>query len=245
MRRSPSDVPSATRAERPHLGRRAGWYTGAVGARFLDDAARDAFRETIEELEGSSAVEVVVALRRRSAGYLHANLIVGLVVAFAGLAVMLFSPYPFSLLAILLDPFVVGAGAGALVELLPQVKRLLTPAKVRRRHVAHAAHAAFVERGVHNTIDRSGLLVYISWLEREVALVADWNLEQAYGAEALRRAAAALTQAMPGGGVAVARALAALGADMAAAMPRRDGDLNELPDALDSDLPAPPRRPSS
>ncbi len=216
-----------------------------MSARFLDDEARAAFKQTIEDVEAASAVEVVVAMRRRSSGYLHANLIVGAIIAFAALAAMLFSDYPFSLPAILCDPFGAGALAGALVELLPGVKRVLTPARVRRRHVAHAAHATFVERGVHNTIDRSGLLVYISWLEQQVALVADYGLEQAFGREALRAAEAKLDAAMAGGGAEVARVLAEIGRTMAAGMPRREGDINELPDAIDSDLSSGGRRPSS
>lgn len=207
-----------------------------MGARFLDDEAHAAFKETIEEIESVSAVEVVVAMRRRSAGYLHANLIVGVVVAFVSLAAMLFAAYPFSLLAILVDPFVVGAVAGALVELLPLVKRLLTPERVRRRHVEHAARATFVDRGVHNTTDRSGLLIYISWLEHQVALVADSNLDKTFTAEVLRQAERDLTSAMADGGVAVARELGKLEAALATAMPRRAGDLNELPNAIDSDL---------
>ncbi len=194
------------------------------------------FKETIEEIESASAVEVVVALRRRSASYLHANLIVGVVIAFAGLAAMLFAAYPFSLISILVDPFIVGAVAGALVELLPQVKRVLTPTRVRRRHVDHAARATFVDRGVHNTTDRSGLLVYISWLEQQVALVADSNLQKTFTVEALLQAERDLTAAMSDGGTAVGRELGKLDAALAAAMPRRAGDINELPDALDSDL---------
>ncbi len=207
-----------------------------MGARFLDDEAHAAFKGTIEEIESASAVEVVVALRRRSAGYLHANLIVGAAVAFAGLAAMLFATYSFSLVSILIDPFLVGIIAGALIELLPQVKRVLTPARVRRRQVHHAAHAAFVDRGVHNTTDRSGLLVYISWLEQEVALVADSNLQKAFTVEALHQAERDLTAAMAHGGVAVARELGKLDAAFGTAMPRRAGDINELPNALDSDL---------
>ena len=208
-----------------------------MGARFLDDEARAAFATAVEDIETRSSVEVVIAVRRRSAGHLHANLIVGAIAAFAALAVMLFADTTFGLHAILFDPFVAGILAGALVELLPGVKRLLTPPAVRRRIVAHAAHAAFVERGVHNTVDRSGLLVYISWLEQEVALVADWNLEKAYTPAALREAETRLTAAMKHGGAAVAKALADLGVAFAPLMPRREGDLNELPDAIDSDLP--------
>jgi putative membrane protein len=203
---------------------------------FLDAAARAAFTGAIEDIERGSAAEVVVAVRRRSARHVHANVIVGAAAAFAGLAAMLFSAHEFALGSILIDPFVVGGLAGALVELLPDVKRWLTPRTVRQRAVQAAARAAFVERGVHRTRDRSGVLVYISWLEREVAVVADSGIERAMSAEARTAAARAMTGAIGGGGAAVARELARLAPALAAAMPCRADDINELPDAIDSDL---------
>lgn len=203
---------------------------------FLDAPARAAFEQAISAIEGASSVEVVVAVRRRSASYRHANVAVGGLVAVAGLAVMLFGEHVFALTSILVDPFVLGALAGALVELLPGVKRLLSPASLRHREALRAARATFVERGVHNTRDRSGLLVYLSWLEREAVLVADRELERKLGDDARARAERALTGAMADGGAAVARALAALAPALAAAMPRRADDINELPDAIDSDL---------
>jgi len=208
-----------------------------VGARFLDDEARAAFKEAIEAIENASGVEIVIAIRRKSAGYFHANLIVGLVAAFAGLAVMLFSSASFGLVSILIDPFIAGALAAGAIELTPGIKRLLTPASVRRRHVDQAARATFVDRGVHNTLDRSGLLVYISWLEQQIALVADSALLRSATPEVIAAAQAEANGAMPGGGVAVARALVAYKDLLARAMPRRAEDLNELPDAIDSDFP--------
>ena len=61
--------------------------------------------------------------------------------AIAVASTMLFADASFSLLSILVDPFVVGGGAGALVELLPQVKRWLTPLAVRHRMVSRGADA--------------------------------------------------------------------------------------------------------
>jgi putative membrane protein len=207
-----------------------------VSAQFLDDVARDAFARAVVEIEGRSAVEVVVAVRRASASYRHANVIVGLVAAVAGLATTLFAAHPFSLAAILIDPFVVGLLAGLMVEKLPQLKRRLTPRAALKEHVRRAARATFVERGVHATTGRSGVLVYISWLEQELALIPDLGLAAALGAEALAKAEAALNAVMPGGGAAVAKELEQLAAVMATAMPHRDDDVNELPDAIDSDL---------
>ena len=207
-----------------------------MSARFIDDAARAAFERAIAAIERASAVEVIVAVRRRSAAYLHANLLAGSIAAFAGLAVMLFGDHVFALSSILIDPFVAGALVGAAVELLPGVKRLLAPAAMRHRQVARAARATFVERGVHNTRERSGILVYISWLEREVVLVPDAGLERRLSHEARAHAEQALTAAIPHGGAAVARALEHLATALGAAMPVREGDVNELPDTVDSDL---------
>lgn len=209
-----------------------------MAARFLDDQARKAFAHAIETIENASAVEVVIAVRRRSARYRHANIALGAACAFAGLAVMLFSAHPFHLSAILFDPFIVGLAVAGLVELAPQLKRALTTPAARRREVARAARATFVERGVHATTGRSGLLVYISWLEREVALVPDVGLARALPDGTLVRAENELSAAVRAGGAAVAHRLETLAPELATAMPHQADDINELPDAIDSDLDA-------
>jgi putative membrane protein len=202
--------------------------------RFLDDDARKGFKRAVETVENASAVEVVIAVRHASGTYRHANAIVGGIVAFAALAVMLFAPRSFSLKAILVDPFIVGLLAAWLVEILPTAKRVLTPRTWRRAHVSRAARAAFVERGVHATTGRSGLLVYISWLEHEVALVPDLGLARDVADGVLANAERELSAAMPHG-ARVAAGVEALAPAMATAMPHRDDDVNELPDAIDSD----------
>jgi putative membrane protein len=205
-----------------------------VATRFLDDEARKAFKRAVEAVENATAVEVVIAIRRRSSGYLHANALLGAAAAFAALAYALYGEQTFSLLTILIDPFVLGALAFALTQLAPQLKRGLTPPARRRAHVARAAKAAFVDRGVHNTTGRTGLLVYVSWLEQQVALVADSGLGQALPEGALARAEATLTAEVSRGGAAVARAVEALADELGRAAPHRDDDVNELPDAIDT-----------
>ena len=207
-----------------------------MSARFLDEPARAAFAKAVKAIEDSSAIEVVIAVRRKSAGYRHANAILGILAAFAGLAAMLFADHAFSIPAILIDPFVVGVLAAGLVELAPAIKRVLTPPRIREREVRRGARAAFVERGVHNTRDRSGLLVYISWLEQQAVIVADSGLDRVLPAAAISTVEQALTAVIPRGGAAVAAELEAIIAKIAPGMPRRADDLNELPDAIDHDL---------
>ncbi|MFT3693203.1 MAG: hypothetical protein QM831_08680 [Kofleriaceae bacterium] len=207
-----------------------------MSARFLDDDARAAFARAIRTIEDASAVEVVVALRRSSGPYRVVNALVGTLVAFAALATMLFSEHAFGLASILVDPFVVGIAAAFLVELLPAVRRLLTPAAKRHANVVRAARAAFVERGVHATTGRSGVLVFISWLERDVVLVPDLGLAARLPDGAIEAAQAGLTAKFGEGGAAVGNELAKLADQMAIAMPHQEDDVNELPDAIDSDL---------
>lgn len=207
-----------------------------MAIKFLDAAARAAFTGAIEAIERASAAEVVVAVRRRSSAYLHANVVIGVAAAVASLAAMLFSSHVFALTSILVDPFVAGGVAGAVVELLPGVKRTLSPRGMRHRAVVRAARATFVERGVHRTRDRSGVLVYVSWLEREAVVVADSEIERTLAGEIRDDAARSLTAAIRGGGAAVARELERFAPALAAAMPRREDDVNELPDVIDSDL---------
>lgn len=207
-----------------------------MGVRFLDPEARVAFGHAIEAIERASAVEVVIAVRRRSARYLHVNVAVGAIAAIASLATMLYADHVFALTSILVDPFVVGLAVGGAVELVPELVRLVVSAAARRAQVVRAARATFVERGVHHTTGRSGLLVYLSWTERTVALVADVGLAAALPPGALATAEAELGAAMRTGGVAVATRLAALAPAMARALPHRADDVNELPDAIDTDL---------
>jgi putative membrane protein len=207
-----------------------------VATQFLDAEARTAFAHAVTTIEDSSAVEVVVAVRRASGTYRHANVIAGVVLAFAGLAAMLFADHTFGLVSILVDPFVVGLLGGALVELLPAVKRALTSTARLRASVRQAARATFVERGVHATTGRSGVLVYISWLEQELALIPDLILASSLPEGAIDTAETALRAKMGSGGAAVAVELERLAVQMGVAMPHQADDVNELPDAIDSDM---------
>jgi putative membrane protein len=195
-----------------------------VSAQFLDEAAREAFARAIADIEAASSVEVVVAFRRRSSTYRHANVIVATAAAFASLAIMLFVDHAFSLAAILIDPFLMAVIAGVAVEWLPGVKRVLTRPAMRRAKVERAARATFIERGVHATRDRSGLLVYMSWLEQQIVLVPDVGLRLPEGFEA--------KLSMRDSGVAVAKALGSCASALGELAPRRGDDVNELPDTI-------------
>jgi putative membrane protein len=208
----------------------------------MDAQGAAALRRAVEEIEAASAAEGVVAVRARAERWLDPPLVLSGLAGAGALAAALFVPWEFTLAANLL--YSVGAMvAGAALGLLRPVARLLVPAAARRGRARAAARALFVERAVHATRGRTGVLIYVELAERQVAVVADLAAAKALDAEEGRRAVARVEGALAGGGGAhaLAAALASLTRPLAAALPRAADDENELPDGI-VQLGAAPRR---
>ena len=202
--------------------------------RHLPDDARQALTAAIKACELRSAAEIVVAVRARSASYLHADLIAGAIAAATTLAFLLYSPVAFPLWSFLIDTVIVGALAGLVASRLPALRRLLTTPAARRAWVQRAAQATFFERGVAETTGRTGVLVYVGLTERCAAVVADRGVEAAVDPRAFRHACATIDAAVAheGVGAALAGAIEALGDVLEPALPRSPDDVNELPDEV-------------
>jgi putative membrane protein len=205
-------------------------------AHFLTDETKAAFARAVQAVEAESGAEVVISVRGRSGDYLHVGPWFGALAAVVMLAVVVFSPFEFSGLWIFVDPILVGALFGWLGARTDAVRRALTPRRVRDRWVADAARAAFFERGVRQTSGRTGVLVYLSLLERRAVILADSGcaaeLPSGPWAEATARVDAAM--ARRSGGPEVALAIEGLGPLLAEAVPRSHDDINELPDEVHS-----------
>jgi putative membrane protein len=197
---------------------------------FLTDAAKKALSDAVRDVESRCSAELVVAVRARSGSYLHADLIAGILVALAGLTGLLFSPWPFDLVWFVIDPLLAGALGAFLASRLPAVRRALTFQRVRRRQVETAARATFVEKGVHGTTGRTGVLVYISLLEHEAAVIHDLGVETLATTDGWQLAVEEIEEAVRRGedGVALAALVRALGDVLAPALVRSTHDVDEL-----------------
>jgi putative membrane protein len=203
--------------------------------RFVDDAAKEAFTEAIRTVEAESSVEVVIKVRHHSGSYIHADLLVAIIIGLATLAFMLFSPsLDFSITSLFIDPVIIGAAFGLLSTQLPFVRRHLTPGRRRRRQVREAAESGFFQRGVSHTTGRTGILVYASLLEREVELVCDRGVTEALTDDEIDDHRERLTRALRTDfrGVALAKAVEGLADVCSARLPRAEDDINELPDQV-------------
>jgi putative membrane protein len=200
---------------------------------FFDPGGEDALVSAIKAVEAASSAEVVVVIRRSSGSYRDARAIVGAAFGVATLAFGLFSPWPFPNLSLFVDPVLVGLAAALLTAYVPPLARVVTSRAERDRRVDVHARALFVERGVGNTTGRTGVLVYVSLLERTSRLVADSGVTAKVPAAAwsarvndVERA----THRMKA--TAVASALRELGPVLGECLPCSPDDVNELPDEV-------------
>jgi putative membrane protein len=207
---------------------------------FLTEAGQRALEAAVEAIEAESAAEIVIAVRPRARYALTPHATVGITTAIALLAFTLFSDVEFALWHILVLPIFAGVLGALVVEALPPLYRFLAPPWLRQEHVREAAYAAFVERGVHATRDRTGILIYIALRERMVEIVGDVAIVDELGIETLAAWAGTLEANVPHGAEPFAKALRELAPELARTLPRRDDDIDELANAVHV-FGAPPR----
>lgn len=197
---------------------------------FLTDDAKAAFNEAIATVERRSSAELVVAVRPRSGSYLRVPLAVGAVTAMGTLAALLFVPTEFDLLWFLVDPVLAAVAAAAVAWRFPVWTRLFTREEARRRQVITEARALFVEKHLHQTRGRTGILFYVSLLERLAVLVPDIAVEPLAAEPGWQQVVARLDEAMGRGadGVEVAARLGELAAVLEGPFPCPHDDIDEL-----------------
>ena len=127
--------------------------------------------------------------------------------------------------------FVVGAAIASRVAWL---RLLFTPRRQMRDEVSARARAVFFDQRVHRTAGGTGLLVYVSLYERVAAVLADQSVVDKLGQAALDELCATLTgrlrEVHPAD--ALCSIIGVAGERLAPVLPRAEGDINELPNAL-------------
>ncbi len=201
---------------------------------FLTPDSKTALLEAVRAIESCSSAELVIAVRHRTGSYLHADLLFGILAGTATLAFLLFSPQVFAPIWILIDPVLIGALAGAAASWSTVLRRSFTPLSIRRQRIETAARSTFVERRVHGTTGRTGILLYVSVLEREAALVVDVGVEALAAMDGWKTAVEEIETAVRSkeDGVAVAARIHGLATLLSSALVRGADDVNELPDEV-------------
>jgi putative membrane protein len=196
----------------------------------LDPASAEAVTAAVRELESKSCAEVVVEIRSRSGSYAHAHARFAALCATIAIAGLLLSRWSFHPISVIVDVVIVYAVALFVAKRSDAIARIMTTAKERAAQVRMAAAAAFFERGVASTSRETGVLLYLSLLERRIELLADRGVLESVPTLSWNQLASESRERNAGipellGAI---RSLAPL---VCTHLPRRADDADELPNA--------------
>lgn len=144
----------------------------------FDAAAIRRIGDAVRELESRSAAELVVEIRARSGSYAHADSRFAFALVLASLVVLVFMPLVVPPETVLLDAVVMYIVGIVIARRSDPLRRLFTTSRERMQAVRTHSAALFHDRGVANTSGETGVLFYVSLLERRIEVLADRGLLQ-------------------------------------------------------------------
>lgn len=140
---------------------------------FLQPTFKKKFANVIAQIESTSEVEIVVAIKPISAFYYELYLISGVIFAFITFTFFIFAPLVFGDYLIYMGTiasFFIGISFGFLFKNI--LKNLLSK-KILERNVELMARALFQKGGINHTKEKIGVLILFSLFEKKHFIVAD------------------------------------------------------------------------
>lgn len=200
----------------------------------FNDSEREEIRRAVAAAEATTSGEIVALVvaesdRYREAEVLGGVLLSGLLALVVGIllhhiTVWFFVPAAF----ILFFP------CRLLFVKIPWVKlSVLTRPRLESAVRERCLHA-FYEKGLHRTRDETGVLIFISVLERKVWIIGDRGINEKIAPETWRELARELSVGIREGRacVALVNVIGKCGTSLAEHFPRKEDDINELPDEV-------------
>lgn len=148
-------------------------------SRLFSEADKSRIQAAVVEAEKKTSGEIVPYFVERSDDYEFAEwrggALVGALIAavFAGIHELTTIWLPFDFAGLVLLIMIAVAGGMLLVRFVHPLKRLLAGRTTMAHHVSKRAAEAFVAEEVFHTRDRTGILLFISFLEHQVLVLGD------------------------------------------------------------------------
>ena len=136
-----------------------------------------------------------------------------------------------TMVAAILVMFIVGALVGSK---LGWIRRLFVPRSQMLEEVSSRAREIFFDQRVHHTSGATGMLMYVSLFEHMAVVLGDQEILDRLGQASLDQLCHVLTEGLHDGEAAdaICAVIAEAGNQLSGPLPRADGDVNELQDAL-------------
>ncbi|MFI5311799.1 MAG: TPM domain-containing protein [Gemmatimonadales bacterium] len=196
-------------------------------------AERERIEAAIAALERRSATELVVATVPASDAYIALRLLYAFVLGLIAQGCVHFTRPEIAFAWLSLAQL----GTVVLVFILlgtAPVLRLLLSKPHAHHAVLRRAHEEFFARALFSTRERTGVLIFLSGLERQVVILGDEGIHARVKTQGWEQYVARIVQAIRQGRAAdgVCQVIAELADVLEAAVPRSADDVNELPDTV-------------
>lgn len=205
---------------------------GLKAERFFSAEEKKRIRETTRDVESRTVGEVAVVVVESSDHYFEAEVAGGILLA--SLVSLAISALYFrsSVWFYLPLSFVIFFPARFLFRRVPALKSVFTGVHRKEHAVRLRALRAFYEKGLHNTKRNTGILFFISLIERKVRVLADSGIHEKIGQETLNRLAAKISKGIAEGRACdtLCLAITEAGELLAQHFPKTPDDTNELSD---------------
>lgn len=203
-------------------------------AEFFSDADKELIRRAVADAESRSTGEIATMVvpesdRYREAEQLGALLVTGLVAVIAAVVLHHVTIWTYIPLVCLLFFPILG-----LFRRFPRLKLSFVGPRRQAEAVRDRALRAFYEKGLYRTREETGILVFISLLERKVWILGDRGINGKIPAGSWQSLADELAAGIRSDRAvdALCRVVAACGSELANHFPRRADDRNELSDEI-------------
>ena len=206
-------------------------------------------KKAVHEAQSKTSGEIATAFIKESDDYAVYELIFAVICGFVYFTVLMFFRHPvesmlknmswdysidYLLLFFGFSTFLV-ISLFYLLANLPFIDRLIVPKKVMRIKVNRRAVRYFMESGVYKTKDRTGILIFISALERRVELLADSGISGRIAREKWTDIVDHITAGIKTGSLTghLTQSIEECGSLLAEHFPIQPDDVNEIEDDIE------------
>lgn len=201
---------------------------------FFSEADKERIEQAVKHVETGTIGEVAVMVVDQSSHYREADVLGGFFLASLLSFAVTAAAFESLLWAYVVLSFVLFFPCRELFKRVPALKVSLTGRNRREAAVRDRALKAFYERGLYRTRENTGILFFISLLEKKVWVLADKGIHGKIPQSAWNRLAGMVSSGVREGRAcdALAEAIAEAGDLLAAHYPTRFGDIDELSNSI-------------
>ncbi|MBQ0002334.1 MAG: TPM domain-containing protein [Treponema sp.] len=214
----------------------------------LDEEGLNKIRQAVKNAESKTSGEIAVCLASESSDYsiwelaagLTASMIVSCILLFFSSSVKTFIENRVWLYNDLYLPaffvftiFVLSLIFFAVCN-IPFIDRIIIPKNFKKKNVTEKAFSLFAQTNVYCTQNHNGILIFVSYLEREVRIIADKGISEKISDDDFSKIADELSKDIQSknGVDAFCNAIEKCGELLSKHYPIKKDDVNELPDGL-------------